>query len=303
MTRFVFSPRYGVDLGGHVFPTQKYGRVAARLRQEDGIPPSNFVEPECASASTITAVHTQRYYAACESGALSAAEIAQLELPWSAALFDAAARAVRGTCMATDLAMAHGAGLHIGGGFHHAFPDHGEGFCVFNDVACAIRRGLVRNLFERPLVVDCDLHHGNGTASIFGTDPRVATFSIHEGGIYPFIKPPSTVDIDLRAGTEDSSYLSHLRDALEPLIDEHRPDVLYYVAGADPFAEDQLGSLRLSKRGLRERDRLVVGYARSASIPFVVTLAGGYARDPEDTADIHLATFREASSLWRGAPP
>lgn len=299
MTQYVYSPRYHVDLGGHVFPTQKYARIAARLSIEDRVAEADLLEPEPATADEITTVHTQRYFEACRDGTLSPGEIARLELPWSASLFDAAARCVGGTIMAVELALVHGAGMHIGGGFHHAFPDHGEGFCMFNDIACALAVALARGRIERALVVDCDLHHGNGTAAIFAAQDRVRTYSIHEQGIYPLEKPPSDVDVGLDFGADDDRYLAPLRESLSGFVAACDTDLVLYVAGADPFAEDQLGGLQLSKAGLRARDEYVTGLCRERDWPLVVVLAGGYARDPEDTADIHLATVRIARQLWR----
>ena len=183
---------------------------------------------------------------------------------------------------------------HIGGGLHHAFPNHGEGFCPFNDVAVAIRVLQAHGL-ERVAVVDLDVHHGNGTAFIFESDPRVFTFSMHQQHNYPMWKPRSTLDIGLADGTRDATYLRELERAL-PQVMAHRPECVFYLAGADPYEDDQLGGLRLTKEGLRTRDRMVIEAVRTADVPLVMVLAGGYARRVEDTVDIHVATILEAQA-------
>jgi acetoin utilization deacetylase AcuC-like enzyme len=300
---FVYSRQYAVDLFGHVFPTEKYPGIVARLTAENGLDESIFLEPELAGAEDILTVHTSRYYAACRDSRLSAEEIALLELPWHPAIFRAAALAVHGSFLAAAGALDAGVGCHVGGGFHHAFPDHGEGFCVFHDVGCAIRMLTRLGRIQRALVIDADLHHGNGTAFIFRDDPAVSTYSIHEEGIYPLHKPPSDCDVGLAYGTGDDTYLRSLRDTLLPFVDDLTPDLVFYVAGADPFEDDQLGSLRLSKEGLLERDRVIVELCASRGWPLAVVLAGGYARDPADTIDIQLATLRLAAGLGQTGRP
>ena len=296
---YIYSPSYRVDIGPHVFPTAKYGMLRQRLIDEHGAHGADFIEPDPADDDEIRRVHDRHYFEACRDSTLTPAEQAQMELPWSEELFDAASRCVRGSIMAARLALEHGVGLHIGGGFHHAFADHGEGFCVFNDPACAIRQLQAEELIERALVADCDLHQGNGTAAIFAGDDTVATFSIHQELLYPWPKPPSTIDIGLDAGTDDETYAELLEQHLLPLIDDHRPELLVYVAGADPYAEDQLGQLGLTRDGLRQRDALVTQACGERDLPMAVVLAGGYARQVDDTVDIHLSTLLEAASLWR----
>lgn len=300
LLNYVYSPSYRVDIGSHVFPTSKYGILRQRLIDDCGVGEDQFVEPEPAAAEDVLRVHTRRYYEACRDDTLSIDEQMRMELPWSPALYAAAARCVSGSIMAARLAMEHGAGLHIGGGFHHAFPDHGEGFCVFNDPACAVRglQGAGLGLIERALVADVDLHQGNGTAAIFADDASVATFSIHQEMLYPFPKPPSTVDVGIEPGTDDAAYLELLDRHLVPLIDSHAPELLVYVAGADPYHDDQLGSLGLTIEGLRARDAFVCGLCRERDVPMMVVLAGGYARNVEDTVAIHLGTLQEAARLW-----
>ena len=298
MPSFVTSDAYRVDIGAHVFPTEKYAALRQRLLAEHGAQPVDFIDPPAASAAEVLRVHTPSYFSRCRDNRLKQREIMQLELPWSPQLFEASVRSVRGTIISGDLATQHGIGLHLGGGFHHAFADHGEGFCVFNDIACGIRALQHDGVIERALVVDCDLHQGNGTAAIFAADPSVATFSIHQRDIYPAIKPPSTVDVDLEPGTDDATYLAALRHHVPPLFASHEPDLVVYVAGADPYVGDQLGSLALSKRGLQGRDRFLVDLCQRQAIPMALVLAGGYAHRFEDTVDIHLTTVLEASRLW-----
>ena len=204
---------------------------------------------------------------------------------------------------AARMALERGVSVHVGGGFHHAFANHGEGFCLFNDVALACRVLQRGHLARRAVVVDCDVHHGNGTAKLFEADPHVFTFSMHQRHNYPEVKPPSTLDIGLEDGTQDEEYLERLHEAL-PVVMAHDPDVMFYLAGADPYVGDQLGGLALTKDGLRQRDRLVITAmclrsrcirsAEAAGVPIVVTLAGGYAKNVSDTIAIHVATAEEA---------
>lgn len=298
MARYIYSPRYHVDIGLHVFPTAKYERIRQRLIDEDCALPEDFLEPDQASAEEVLTVHTQDYYLKCRDNLLSSLDQMRLELPWSPELFDAAARCVRGSIDAARLALDHGVGLHIGGGFHHAYPDHGEGFCVFNDHSCAIRQLQAEGAIEKALVADCDLHQGNGTAAVFADDPTVTTFSIHQDHIYPMDRPPSTIDIGLMPGTNDKAYLKELERWLLPLFDSHAPDFVVYVGGADPYCEDQLGSLALTREGLSMRDALVANACKERGLPLLVVLAGGYAYNLEDTVAIHLETIRQARSLW-----
>jgi len=299
MPQYVTSPRYEVDIGAHVFPTNKYRLVARKLIEQDGAVAADFLEPQPAAEEDVLLVHDRGYFERCRDGALSRLEVLQLELPWSVGLFDASSRCVSGSIMAAGLALERGAGIHIGGGFHHAFAGHGEGFCVFNDHAVAIRRLQTDGRIQRALVADCDLHHGNGTAAIFAGDESVATFSIHQQNIYPAVKPPSTVDVGLPAGAGDDRYLESLAGSLLPLIEAHAPELVVYVAGADPYEEDQLGTLGISMQGLAERDRVVVDACAGRSIPLMVVFAGGYARRVEDTVAIHLNSVRAAARLWR----
>jgi acetoin utilization deacetylase AcuC-like enzyme len=307
--RVVYSPRYAIDLGLHVFPTRKYRLVRDRLIERGTVRPSDVVEPEAASWDELALVHTAEYLAKMRDGAMEEEDVAQLELPWSREMVDGFRVMVGGTVEAalqvsglklqvsgpsdlrlqtSDLRVA----CHLGGGLHHAFPNHGEGFCPFNDVAVAIRVQQSRGL-ERAAVIDLDVHHGNGTAFIFESDPRVFTFSMHQQHNYPMWKPRGSLDIGLPDGTHDATYLRALERAL-PEVLAHQPACAFYLAGADPYEDDQLGGLRLTKDGLRRRDRLVFDALRDAHVPAVVVLAGGYARRVEDTVAIHTATVEEA---------
>ena len=295
----VYSARYQIDIGLHVFPTDKYRRIHARLVETGVCRPSDFVEPEPASWDDLALVHTPDYLAKLRSGTMAIEDIAQLELPWSPEVVEGFRLMVGGTLRAAEIAcglstasLERQAAIHLGGGLHHAFPNHGEGFCPFNDVAVAVRV-LQRRGIERLAIVDLDVHHGNGTAFIFESDPRVFTFSMHQQHNYPMWKPRGSLDIGLADGTHDATYLEALAGAL-PEVMAHRPECVFYLAGADPYEDDQLGGLRLSKDGLRARDRLVFDAVQRASAPLVVVLAGGYARHVEDTVTIHAATVEEA---------
>lgn len=291
--RVIYSPRYEFSLPGHVWPTAKYRLIAERL---SGRREFQFEEPFSASWDDLALVHTPEYLEKLRLNRLTDAEIATLELPWTAGMADAFRLMVGGTCRAAECALSDGAAAHVGGGLHHAFAGHGEGFCPLNDVAVAIRKHA-----RRAAVIDCDVHHGNGTAMIFERDPHVFTCSIHQQQNYPLFKPRSDLDIGLEDNAGDERYLAALADAL-PSVLAHGPDLVVYVAGADPFQLDKLGGLALTKAGLAARDRLVIEAARRATIPVVVVLAGGYASDVRDVADIHVATIEELVRSRNGGP-
>lgn len=294
--RVVYSPRYQLDLGSHVFPTAKYRLVADAILRA-GLVPGGFVEPEPASWDDLARVHTPAYLESLRAGTLGADDVARLEIPCAPALVEGFRFMTGGTLLAADLALdgLDRTAVHIGGGFHHAFAGHGEGFCVFNDVAVAIRRAFATRQATSAAVLDLDVHQGNGTAAIFAGEPRVFTASIHEADNYPYVKPPSGLDVGLARGTSDEEYLSHLDGVLARLL-EQLPDVVFYLAGADPYMDDQLGRLGLSLDGLRRRDRRVFTALRAAGVPVVVVLAGGYARQVDDTVAIHVATIAEAAA-------
>jgi acetoin utilization deacetylase AcuC-like enzyme len=318
----VYSARYRIDIGPHVFPTEKYQRVHARLLETGVIRPADVVEPEAATWDELALVHSADYLEKMRQGTLSHEDVAQLELPWSEAMVDGFRLMTGGTVLAARIACGSDAensksevrsagstgtasnieprtcrfrvAAHIGGGLHHAFPSHGEGFCPFNDVAVAVRVLQVRGL-ERIAIVDLDVHHGNGTAFIFESDPRVYTFSMHQQHNYPMWKPRGTRDIGLPDGAQDATFLGELERAL-PAVIAHQPQCVFYLAGADPYEDDQLGGLRLTRDGLRRRDRAVIDAVRRAKVPLVAVLAGGYARRVEDTVAIHAATIEEAAA-------
>jgi acetoin utilization deacetylase AcuC-like enzyme len=310
--RVVSSPAYELDIGPHVWPISKYrlirealGTASLQARPVGGASPTPpglvFSEPIPAAWDDLALVHTPEYLEKIRSGRLTPQEIAQLEIPWSPDIAAGFRLMVGGTMQAAEIALVDRIAVHLGGGLHHAFADHGEGFCLFNDVAVAIRCLQRDHAIGRAAVVDGDVHHGNGTAMIFGRDIDVFTFSIHQQLNYPAWKPPSDLDIGLADGTPDEEYLARLGGALEAVI-AHRPHVIAYLAGADPFKEDQLGGLSLTQEGLRRRDRMVFDVCRSASVPVFVALAGGYARRVEDTVAIHVGTVEEATRAWGLGP-
>ena len=289
--RIVYSDAYEVPLEGHVFPTQKFRLVREKLLRE-GVDPSLFQEAPVATDEEILSVHSREYIEKLKRGTLSSMEMAQLELPYSGALVRAAWICVGGTRLASEIAKKQQWAIHLGGGFHHAFADHGEGFCVLNDMACAILALRKKVMAQRVLVVDLDLHQGNGTASIFQKDPAVFTFSMHEENNYPFFKVPGSWDIGLATGIKDTEYLDQLHKALSQLTHSWEGDFLLYQAGADPYCEDQLGGLSLTLEGLRQRDELVFEFAKEKRVPVCVVLGGGYAMNFEDTVEIHTQSAR-----------
>jgi acetoin utilization deacetylase AcuC-like enzyme len=290
-----------MDIGRHVFPVKKYRVLYERLLLL-GARKEQIFTPEPAPDEDILLVHTPRYLKKLETGTLTAAEVAMIELPFSPELVRFARVTVGGTILAARLALERGTAVHLGGGFHHAFPDHGEGFCLLNDVAVALEKLKKEGLIGRAMVVDCDLHQGNGTAHILDGKDYVLTFSIHQMDIYPSEKARSTVDVGLWSGASDEEYMASLRECFPRLYDEYKPELVIYLAGADPYEHDQLGGLRLTKDGLRERDLLIIGEARRRRIPVAVLLAGGYAAEFEDTVAIHLNTVRVAQRVQRRFP-
>jgi acetoin utilization deacetylase AcuC-like enzyme len=284
-----FSPRYEVALPGHVWPTDKYRLIAERLAAGPCLDRCEFVEPPEASWRDLALVHTAEYLDKLRHGTLTADDIATLELPWQAEFAGPFRVMAGGTCAAAAAALEDGCAAHLGGGLHHAFANHGEGFCPINDIAVAIRAARSGRGVLRAAVIDLDVHHGNGTAMIFERDPDVFTFSIHQQHNYPLFKPRGDLDIGLEDGAGDARYLEALAAAL-PKVMAHGPELVIYVAGADPFERDRLGGLKLTKAGLAERDRLVVEAVRGAGVPLALTLAGGYAVDVKDTVDIQVTT-------------
>jgi acetoin utilization deacetylase AcuC-like enzyme len=291
---WVWTPDYEVDIGDHVFPTVKYRRVKERLAEEGILAPGGLRPPESATREELLAAHTPAWVETVLSGSLSPAEEQRLELPFSSRLLHASRLCCGGTLLTARLALEKEVAVHLGGGFHHAFAGHGEGFCLLNDIAVAA--AVLRRTDEvaRVAVVDLDVHHGNGTAAIFQGDPSVFTFSMHQERNYPLEKPSGDLDVGLEDGIGDEAYLSLLETHL-PKVLAHGPELILYLAGADPYREDQLGGLALTLEGLRNRDRLTLEMARRAGVPVAVTLAGGYAFRQDDTVEIHCGTIREAA--------
>jgi len=296
--KLIYHSGYDLNLGTHVFPSQKYRLIRERLLSDRIADEADFEEPACASDDEIRLVHDPGWVQRLKDNKLGYGELQRLEIPWNIRTADAVWRATGGSILAVERALRDGVGINIGGGFHHAFRAHGEGFCAINDIAVAIRRWQSAGVIERAMVIDCDVHHGNGTAAIFANDPSVATLSIHQFNNYPSEKPPSTVDINLPDLTGDDQYLRLLRSPSEKLVSSFAPQLLVYVAGADPYREDQLGGLRLTIEGLQTRDEMIFGLARRHGVPVAVVLAGGYAQNVEDTGTIHCNTIRAAAKMF-----
>ncbi|HKO05929.1 MAG TPA: histone deacetylase, partial [Candidatus Acidoferrales bacterium] len=264
--------------------------------------PEDFLTPEPAADADVLRVHTSAWVHKLKSGHLSLQELMHLEIPWSREMVDAVWLAAGGAILCGQRALADGYAANLAGGLHHAFPDHGEGFCAIHDVAVAVRRLLADNAIHTVMIVDTDVHQGNGTASIFSGDPDVFTFSIHQENNYPFAKPLSSVDINLQDGTTDDDYLSLLEKNLFDALEHFHPDLMFYIAGADPYCEDQLGGLSLSIDGLKRRDHLVFEQALRRGIPVASFPAGGYARRTHDTVSIHVNTILAAMQILGGNP-
>lgn len=333
--KLVYSPDYYLPLGAHVFPAQKYRLIHNRLLDDQIAEESDFLLPEPAPDDDILLVHTPDYVHKLKTGTLSLMEEMQMEVPYSQELVNAFWLSAGGSVLAGRRALSDRCCVNIGGGFHHAYPDHGEGFCVIHDVAVAIRRLQKDGAIKTAMVVDCDVHHGNGTAAIFPpasgqvpldvsfraeqreraaesrnlafqnaarcltAQPRdVFTISLHQFNNYPALKPPSCIDVHFRDGVEDDAYLWWLDRALDYAFAHFTPDLLCYVAGADPYREDQLGGLALSIDGLRQRERLILRRAKEQNIPVMITYAGGYARHVDDTVTIHTNTVRAAAEVF-----
>jgi len=293
--KLVYHDGYDLNLGAHVFPSKKYRLIRDRLLSDGFAAPEDFVVPEPATDEDLLRVHQRGWITRLKNGTLDYLELMKLEIPYSHQMVEAFWLAAGGTTLAARLALQSGIGFNIGGGFHHAFPGHGEGFCAIHDVAVAIRKLQSEGRIQRAMVVDCDVHDGNGTAAIFAGDPSVFTLSIHQLNNYPSIKPASTLDIDLEDGVGDDQYLVRLGEGLRKATSEFRPELVMYVAGADPYREDQLGGLSLTIDGLKARDRLVFDTSRECGAAVAVTLAGGYAVKVEDTVTIHANTAKVAA--------
>jgi acetoin utilization deacetylase AcuC-like enzyme len=324
--KLIYSDEYYLPIGSHVFPAEKYQRIYKRLLETGVAEAKDFVAPQTASDQDILLVHTPQYVHKLKTGTLSAREELEMEIPYSPELVRAFWLAAGGSMLAADFALNDGCAINIGGGFHHAFPDHGEGFCMIHDVAVAIRRMQRDDKIRTAMTLDCDVHHGNGTAAIFAgtrvpTQPLpstggtaiaasrpakirsahagdVFTISLHQEHNYPAWKPPSSIDVDLPDEVGDDDYLAWLDNALSSGLRQFEPELLCYIAGADPYMEDQLGGLSLTIEGLKKRDELVFRVAHARGIPVMVTYAGGYARKIDDTVTIHSNTVLVAKAVF-----
>jgi acetoin utilization deacetylase AcuC-like enzyme len=289
------SARYTFPLpAGHRFPIGKYELLRRRVVAEGLVPPAMVHDPGRASDEALRRAHTDDYVSRLTEGRLTTAELRRLGFPWSDALVERSYRAVGGTCASARAALEYGVAMNLAGGTHHAFPNHGEGFCVFNDVAVAIRMLQAEGRIRRAAVVDLDVHQGNGTHAIFAGDASVFTFSMHGARNYPFTKVTGCIDIELEDGTGDDEYLRLLSTALPHVLTAARADLVVYLAGADPHVRDRLGRLALSFDGLARRDAIVLASCREVGIPVAITIAGGYGHDIEDTVRAHLNTVRVA---------
>ncbi len=296
--RVFYTPRYYADIGdGHIFPIRKFELVRDRLLQDGTLRPDDLIEPEPASIDDVLLVHSDDYVTRLQAGTLSAAELRRLGLPWSESLVRRSFYAVGGSISAAHWALQTGIGSNLAGGTHHSFADRGEGFCVLNDVAVAVRVLQRDGLIRSAAIVDCDVHQGNGTATIFSDDPAVFTFSMHGAKNYPLFKAQSSLDVELPDGTTDGPYLQALLESL-PFVFGHSPDIVFYLAGADPYAGDKLGRLAVSIEGLKERDKLVLRQCYEREIPAVTVMSGGYGQNISDTVEIHCNTIRVARSVF-----
>jgi acetoin utilization deacetylase AcuC-like enzyme len=325
--KLVYSEKYFLPIGEHVFRADKYRLIRERLFADGMVDDSDFLAPHPASEADVMLVHSPHYINKLMEGSLTAREELQMEIPYSPQVVDTFLMHTGGSILAAERALADGVCVNVGGGFHHAFPDHGEGFCMIHDFGVAIRSLQKRKLIQRAMTVDCDVHQGNGTAEIFsgarsqpadlpsahlvsvprqaggsmvyGNSKDVFTISLHQENNYPMVKPSSSIDVNLPDGCGDTDYLAWLDNALSSGLRQFEPELICYVAGADPFREDQLGGLNLTIEGLKQRDELVFRVARARNIPVMVTYAGGYAIKVEDTVTIHTNTVIAAAEVFR----
>ena len=295
-----FHAGYQIPLSpDHPFPISKFPLLRDLLVEEGLVAAAELLEPEPVCTETLALVHTAEYLDKLANAGLSAAEVRRLGLPWSASLWLRSRLAAGGTLAAARAALADGLGANLAGGTHHAFADHGEGFCVVNDVAAAVMRLRAEGAIRRTVVVDLDVHQGNGTASIFAEDRAVFTFSMHGDRNYPSVKMRSSLDVGLADGTGDGEYLAQLERLLPEVLDAANADLAFYVAGVDVAAGDRYGKLALSEQGIRERDRRVIEAAHVRGLPLAIVLAGGYAPTRQRTAELHTQVFRAAAARER----
>ncbi len=284
---------------GHRFPMAKYSRLRRRVAEHALVAPEDLRVPAAASDGELLRVHDAEYLHRLVNGELSAREVRRIGFPWSPQMVERSRRSVGGTLAACRAALEDGMAVNLAGGTHHAFPGHGEGFCVFNDVAVAARAMQAEGRIRRAVILDCDVHQGNGTAFIFSADPTVFTFSIHGARNFPFNKERSDLDIPLPDGVGDAEYLEALEGGLRRALAQADAELAIYISGADPFRGDSFGRLGLTKRGLLQRDRLVLEACRMQGLPVAVVMGGGYARRVEDIVDIHFETVRAAVEAGR----
>jgi len=324
--RLVYSEKAVLPIGDHVFHSGKYRGMRDRLLQQGAFTEADILPAPLCHEEDLLLVHTKLWVEKLKRGTLSTREELELEVPYSQGLVDAFWHQTGGSMVAAEQALRNNCCVHIGGGFHHAFPDHGEGFCLINDVAVAIRCLQRDGHIARAMVIDCDVHQGNGTAAIFGTgDPEpfpraswatsllapkraanvktsatrdVFTLSLHQESNYPYWKPASSIDVNLPDGTTDAEYLEWLDVALKGAVERFEPELICYIAGADPYKGDQLGGLGMTIEGLKQRDLMVFNFARDNGFPVMATLAGGYAENPDDTVTIHVNTALAAKEVF-----
>ena len=293
-----YTPHYYAEIGaGHVFPIRKFELVRDKLLSDGTLRPDEIIEPDPATVEDVLLVHTEDYVSRLCEGTLTHKEIRRLGLPWSESLVLRSFYAVGGTLAASNASLADGYSSNLAGGTHHSFADRGEGFCVLNDVAIAVRALRARNLIRRAAVIDCDVHQGNGTATIFSGDPDTFTFSIHGANNYPLFKAQSSLDVEMSDGTSDGEYLECLAHHLQTVF-AHEPNIVFYLAGADPYARDKLGRLALSIEGLRARDEFVLRECYEREVPVVTVMSGGYGKDISHTIEIHCNTIRMVKEVF-----
>jgi len=298
------SDRYVIELPPHhTFPIGKYRLVREGLLADGTLQPGDLLEPDLAHPRDVRLVHTAEYWERLTAGSLEPAAIRRLGLPWSESLVRRSRASVQGTLTVARIAIRERIAINLAGGTHHAFADRGEGYCVLNDIAIAIRVLQRDAWMQRMAIIDCDVHQGNGSAAIFAGEDDVFTFSIHGARNYPLVKVPGSLDIPLEDGTGDEEYLRELQEAVPWILEAFRPGLVFYLAGVDPHERDRLGRLRLTHAGLRARDEYVLRTCRDAGIPIAVTLGGGYGYDLQDTVLAHGNTVRAARAVFDGIPP
>lgn len=299
MFKIAFSPLYQHPLPeGHRFPMEKYELIPKQLLYEGVITESDLFEPNLAQTEDILHTHTKEYFEQLESQSIDASHIRRIGFPLSKELVEREKCLIQGTLDCAHFALKHGVSMNIAGGTHHAFANRGEGFCLLNDMAFAANMLLVQQKVKKILIVDLDVHQGNGTAAIFKEDERVFTFSMHGGDNYPFHKEQSNLDIPLRAGTGDKEYMYLLETHLPELIDSFKPDFIFYLCGVDVLASDKLGKLNLTTDACKKRDELVFKLAKSNGIPVACAMGGGYSPRISDIVDAHCQTFKVAQNIF-----